>query len=117
MARPRKFDEQTVLSGAMLVFWQKGYAATSTEDLEQATLIRRGSLYNAYTDKRTLFFKALEHYGHKEITEVVSIMTSAKSLVTGYQQVLDKAIAPQGDVSFVMPPVSWAGKISLSLKK
>ncbi|MEH6710094.1 MAG: TetR/AcrR family transcriptional regulator [Paraglaciecola polaris] len=93
MARPRKFDEQTVLSGAMLVFWQKGYAATSTEDLEQATLIRRGSLYNAYTDKRTLFFKALEHYGHKEITEVVSIMTSAKSLVTGYQQVLDKAIA------------------------
>ena len=92
MARPRKFDEQTVLNSVMLVFWQKGYASTSTEDLERATQIGRGSLYNAYIDKRTLFFKALTHYGQKEISDVVSVMTKSANLEIGYQQVLEKAI-------------------------
>jgi TetR/AcrR family transcriptional repressor of nem operon len=92
MARPRKFDEETVLNNAMSIFWQKGYNATSTEDLENATKIRRGSLYNAYTDKRTLFFKVLEYYGKKEISAVVSMMTEAKVITTGYKNILEKAI-------------------------
>ncbi|TDF39214.1 TetR/AcrR family transcriptional regulator [Alteromonadaceae bacterium M269] len=92
MPRPRKFDENKVLSEAMDVFWQKGYASTSTEDLEQATQIKRGSLYNAYKDKRTLFFRTLEHYGQQEIENVVTVMTTAKTIQQGYAAVLAHAI-------------------------
>jgi TetR/AcrR family transcriptional repressor of nem operon len=96
MPRPRKFNEKDVLDNVMLIFWQKGYAGTSTEDLEQATQLKRGSLYNAYKDKRSLFFRILDHYGKQEIDEVVDIMTSTGGLLAGYGKVLERAISYAG---------------------
>jgi AcrR family transcriptional regulator len=46
----------------MRVFWAKGYAWTSTEDLLAAMNIGRQSLYNAFGDKRKLYLEALERY-------------------------------------------------------
>ncbi len=96
MPRPRKFNENAVLDNVMFVFWQKGYAATTTEDLEQATQLKRGSLYNAYKDKRSLFFTVLDHYGKQEVDEVVEIMTSTQRLISGYAKVLERAITYTG---------------------
>ncbi|HEY2595211.1 MAG TPA: TetR/AcrR family transcriptional regulator, partial [Chloroflexota bacterium] len=36
MARPREFDTDLALKRAMSVFWAKGYAATSMDDLQTA---------------------------------------------------------------------------------
>ena len=47
MARPREFDREEALERATGVFWAKGYASTSTDDLLT-------SLYNAFQDKRAL---------------------------------------------------------------
>lgn len=44
--RPREFNKPEVLDAAMNVFWLKGYAACSTEDLYSSTGLGRGSLYN-----------------------------------------------------------------------
>ena len=41
MARPRKFDEQDVLTAARDTFWRGGYKATSVQDLAEATALRR----------------------------------------------------------------------------
>lgn len=65
MARPRTFDEETVLSGAMHVFRRQGYTASSVRDLEEATGLTSGSLYNTYGDKRGLFRAASDHYNRK----------------------------------------------------
>lgn len=46
----------------MQVFWQKGYARTSVDDLLQAMGINRWSMYQTFGDKRRLFVKALTLY-------------------------------------------------------
>lgn len=58
----KQYDETKVLERAMAAFWAHGYEATSVNDLVLATGINRGSLYAAFTDKRTLFVRALRHY-------------------------------------------------------
>lgn len=62
MARPKAFDEYEVLTGAMHAFRRRGYASASIKDLEQATGLKSGSIYNAFGDKDGLFLAALDHY-------------------------------------------------------
>src|SRR5260370_8363930 len=62
MPRPKEFDREDALDRAMGVFWSKGYAATSVEDLVAYMGIQRGSLYGTFGDKRTLFLTALDRY-------------------------------------------------------
>lgn len=62
MARPKAFDEAQVLDKAVNLFWCKGYNATSVQDMVDALGINRASLYDTFTDKRTLFVKALQKY-------------------------------------------------------
>lgn len=58
----KSFDVSDAVENAMKQFWSKGYAATSLTDLIKATGINKGSLYNAFGDKRRLFVKALLNY-------------------------------------------------------
>ncbi len=62
MARSKAFDQGTVVTKAMEVFWSKGYEATSIQDLVDAMGINRGSIYDTFGDKSGLFKAALEHY-------------------------------------------------------
>ena len=55
MARPRTFDERTVLEAARDAFWAGGYEGTSMDDLTTATGLGKGSLYAAFGGKRALF--------------------------------------------------------------
>jgi len=59
MARPREFDLNEALQAAMLLFWERGYEATSIDDLLQQMGINRASLYGTLGQKRELFLKAL----------------------------------------------------------
>lgn len=59
MARPRTFDEDTVVTRAAEVFSRLGYNACSIDDLVEATALQRGSLYKAFGSKRGLFEKVL----------------------------------------------------------
>lgn len=61
--RPREFNDHAVLDAAMDVFWEKGYEATSTQDLCERTGLGRGSLYNAYGSKHRLYEEAIRRYG------------------------------------------------------
>jgi len=68
MARPREFDQESALRRAMQVFWRKGYGATSLADLLKATGLSKSSLYQTFTDKRTLFLAAFETYREARVT-------------------------------------------------
>jgi TetR/AcrR family transcriptional regulator, transcriptional repressor for nem operon len=69
MARPREFEEETVLDAAMRCFWDRGYQATSVRDLVNKTGITGASLYNAFGDKRALYRKALDRYVDRSIAD------------------------------------------------
>lgn len=60
--RPREFDMETVVGGAVRVFRERGYHATSVGDLGAATGLTAGSLYKAFGDKRGVFLAAFDHY-------------------------------------------------------
>ena len=60
MAGVRQFDEQETFDKSIALFWRKGYAETSMQDLANATGVQRGSLYNAYGSKDALFLRAYE---------------------------------------------------------
>jgi len=62
MARPREFDEATVLEAAMNCFWAQGFEQTSVRDLAERMGITGASLYNAFGDKRSLYRQAFVHY-------------------------------------------------------
>src|ERR1700749_2371491 len=62
IGRPREFDRETALQAAMLVFWRKGFAATSMNDLCDAMDVRSPSLYAAFGSKEALYREALERY-------------------------------------------------------
>lgn len=68
----KSFDEEDVLEKATSVFWSKGYEATSMSDLLEATGINKGSLYNTFKNKRTLFIRGLLKYDreHRKATLV-----------------------------------------------
>ena len=64
MARPREFDEGTVLEAAGLCFWKQGYEATSVRDLVARTGITlracvRSGLCSRVSPRRRWHFSAL----------------------------------------------------------
>lgn len=62
MPRPKQFDPDKILDQAMRLFWQKGYEATSIQDLVETLGVNRFSLYDTFGDKRGLFLRSLERY-------------------------------------------------------
>jgi TetR/AcrR family transcriptional repressor of nem operon len=62
MARPKAFDEATALDAATQCFWERGYFGTSVRDLADRMGINGASLYNTFSDKRSLYRQALERY-------------------------------------------------------
>ncbi|MBD3008897.1 TetR/AcrR family transcriptional regulator [Streptomyces sp. 5-10] len=78
MARPRMFDEERALDAAMHTFWEKGYEATSTQDLCEATGLGRSSIYNTFKSKHDLFQRALAHYIDTMTTAQLAVLEDTR---------------------------------------
>lgn len=89
MARPREFDRETALGQARLVFWAKGYAGTSTDDLVKAMGIGRQSLYNAFGDKWQLYVEALTDYQQRSTSSHVLRLQAPASALQGFRDMLE----------------------------
>jgi TetR/AcrR family transcriptional repressor of nem operon len=60
--RPREFDLDEAVRDAVEVFQTHGYEGASLVHLQEGTGLTKGSLYKAFTDKKTLFLLALDRY-------------------------------------------------------
>jgi TetR/AcrR family transcriptional repressor of nem operon len=79
MGRPYEFDREETLSKAMELFWEKGYKATSIEDLVDRMGIKRGSIYNTFGDKHSLFIAAVEYYAKEVTSKTIKVLESPSS--------------------------------------
>ncbi len=78
MARPREFELDTALEGAMQIFWRQGYGATNLPDLLKAMGLTRGSFYKAFGDKRSVYLEALKRYDENNIAAAVRLLGNAE---------------------------------------
>jgi AcrR family transcriptional regulator len=76
MVGRRQFDERHTLDLARDIFWVKGYGATSMQDIANASGVLRGSLYNAYQDKETLFLQVFEDYSHDFLADAARVLAN-----------------------------------------
>jgi TetR/AcrR family transcriptional regulator, copper-responsive repressor len=62
MGRRKSYSREEVLEKAMPVFWKRGFAGTSLQELERATGVNKSGLYTEFRDKEDLFVACLRHY-------------------------------------------------------
>lgn len=61
MGRNKKYQQADVIQKMTNLFIEKGYNATSLDDLVSVTGILRGSLYSAFGSKQKMFIQSLVH--------------------------------------------------------
>ena len=98
MARPKEFDRDAAVERAMSVFWRKGYAATSTDDLLDAMKIGRQSMYDTFGGKRRLYLEALERYQLESVAGNIGRLRSTASPLAGIEALVVGIIASDKSV-------------------
>lgn len=77
--RPREFDLEAALDAAVRLFWQRGFKATSLDELLAATGISRSSFYAAFGSKEALFQRCLARYCHRMAGDMGRALLEAES--------------------------------------
>ncbi len=80
MPRVKLFDKDEVLEKAMILFWEKGYHATSIQNLVNNLGINRGSLYDTFGGKKNLFEQSLSLYCSNNIKVTLDLLQKEKSV-------------------------------------
>jgi TetR/AcrR family transcriptional repressor of nem operon len=86
MVRSRSYDESEVLTGAMHAFRRSGYFGVSIPELEAATGLSAGSIYNSFGDKRGIFLAAFEHYLKAVLERRIATFAEPASGLSGLRQ-------------------------------
>lgn len=84
--RPRIFDEEISLKKATNLFWEKGYEATSTEDLMKEMGMQRGSFYNTFKSKKELFVKAINTHEDCQLEELRKELENSKQPIKAIKE-------------------------------
>lgn len=92
MSRPKAFDRETALQGAIPVFSDLGYDGTSTEVLLKAMGISRQSMYDTFGDKRRLYLEALQHYAAGHVAEHLRTLNGAPSPLRGIEAMFEAMV-------------------------
>lgn len=101
MGRPREFNDDDVLNALRDVFWEHGYEGTSYADIMAATDLKKGSLYAAFGDKRSLYLEAIKQYDKGSVSDGVVLLrneelTGAERIAALMQSLVDAAETKRG---------------------
>ncbi|WP_282110703.1 TetR/AcrR family transcriptional regulator [Shewanella algicola] len=94
MANISKFDRDDVLEKAKNLFWQKGFLATSTREIQTTMDMRPGSIYAAFGSKADLFHQTLIHYAQTSTDVLNEQLAQHDHAWDGLKQYLRGLIVP-----------------------
>lgn len=94
MANISKFDREDVLEKARNLFWQKGFLATSTREIQTTMDMRPGSIYAAFGSKADLFNQTLLHYAQTSTNALNEQLAQHDRPWSGLKQYLRGLIVP-----------------------
>ena len=126
IGRPRGFDRDAALEAAMFLFWRKGFAATSMNDLCDAMGVSSPSLYAAFGSKEALYLEAVEHYVRTQgppvwdkLAEGTSARAGIENLLIAWTESLPKSRATPAGCMAVLAAVGdeWPTAIARVVKK
>nr|WP_298995334.1 TetR/AcrR family transcriptional regulator [uncultured Allomuricauda sp.] len=92
MPRTKQFNEREVLNRAMELFWEKGFHATSIQDLVSHLGINRASLYDTFGGKEALFNQAFQEYRNSSGNMVKGLLESESSVKKAFKKLFNFAI-------------------------
>lgn len=92
MARPREFDTDKALDGAITVFRAHGFEGTSAELLVNAMGIGRQSLYDSFGDKWQLYRAAVRRYGMDESAAHVEALRCGERAIDGIKAMFRRVV-------------------------
>lgn len=92
MARPREFDTDAALDGAIGVFREHGFEGTSAQMLVDAMGIGRQSLYDTFGDKWRLYCLAVRRYGMGECAAHFEALRSGVRAIDGIGTMLRRVV-------------------------
>ena len=92
MANKVKFERENVVRVASQLFWQKGFHATSTRDLQEAVNMRPGSIYSAFGSKEGLYCESLKDYTVQMKTQIEGFLSSADTVLGGLRAFVENVV-------------------------
>lgn len=96
MGRRQTWDTAEVLTSAMALFWQQGYARTPIREVEASTGLHPGSLYKKYGNKDGLFAAVVGHYNDNVVAERVARYLSGDDPLGGIREYFRSSFADGG---------------------
>ncbi|HEX2740624.1 MAG TPA: TetR/AcrR family transcriptional regulator [Rubrobacter sp.] len=92
MPRTKEFEPEAALHSAMELFWSKGYEATSMRQLLDGMGIGRGSFYDTFGDKRTLFLATLDRFEQTRTAWVLEALEEGESPMEAIRYVFERTV-------------------------
>ncbi len=80
MPRPKEFEPDAALDKAMHLFWEKGYAGTSIQDLVDRMGVNRFSIYDTFGDKHALYLAVIARYREQVTGRLLAILGEGDGL-------------------------------------
>ncbi|MEQ8246857.1 MAG: TetR/AcrR family transcriptional regulator [Alphaproteobacteria bacterium] len=93
MARQKSFSPDTALDQAMGVFWRRGFADCSVEDLVAETGVSRYGLYSTFGEKDELFAAALDRYAERVIDPLFGPLEKENAGLADIHGYFDRLVA------------------------
>ncbi|XYD11813.1 TetR/AcrR family transcriptional regulator (plasmid) [Methylobacterium sp. NMS12] len=90
--RPLSFDRDAALDRVLPVFWKKGFASASLDDLAAAAELNRPNLAAAFGDKRGLYLATIRQFRDKFVKDVGVALDGPGSLLENIDSFFELAL-------------------------
>jgi AcrR family transcriptional regulator len=94
--RPRQFDADAVLDRALALFWERGLAAPTLDELAGAMGLNRPSLANAFGGKEAVYRRALARFAAAAAGRMAAVLDAEPDLARALTRFYEAALEVYG---------------------